>query len=59
MINFGDFRALARDFFCGVWSMKNLPSFVIDLILGIGLFGVMVLLVLFGSEAQTFVYAMF
>ncbi len=39
--------------------MKNLPSLAIDLILGIGLFGAMVLLVLFGSEAQNFVYAMF
>ncbi len=39
--------------------MKNLPSLAVDLVLGIGLFGTMVLLVLFGSEAQTFVYAMF
>lgn len=39
-------------------SMK-LPSIVIDLILGIGLTGAVVLLVFFGSEAQKFVYAMF
>lgn len=37
----------------------KLPPITIDLILGIGLFGAIVLLVLFGSEAQKFVYAMF
>lgn len=37
----------------------KLPTIVIDLILGFGLFGTLVLLVIFGTEAQNFVYAMF
>ena len=37
----------------------KLPALVIDVILGFGLFAAIVLLVLFGSEAQNFVYAMF
>ena len=35
------------------------PALVIDLILGVGLFAAIVMIVLFGSEAQTFVYQMF
>lgn len=35
------------------------PSLVLDLVLGGALFAAIVLLVLFGAEAQTFVYAMF
>jgi hypothetical protein len=34
-------------------------SLAIDLILGVGLFGAAVLLVLFASEVQGFIYAMF
>ncbi len=37
----------------------KLPSILIDLILGVGLFGAIVLLIVFGTEAQNFVYAMF